>query len=59
MDDDHDMRKKSLILCIVTDFVRSIIMSNPQMRTLIEENPEIGHVINDPAFLRQSIEMMR
>ncbi|CDH54152.1 ubiquitin-like protein [Lichtheimia corymbifera JMRC:FSU:9682] len=42
-----------------TDFVRSIIMSNPQMRTLIEENPEIGHVINDPAFLRQSIEMMR
>lgn len=46
-------------MCIVTDFVRSIIMSNPQMRTLIEENPEIGHVINDPAFLRQSIEMMR
>ncbi|KAI9304934.1 hypothetical protein BJ944DRAFT_240111 [Cunninghamella echinulata] len=42
-----------------TDFVRSIIMSNPQMRALVEENPEIGHVINDPAFLRQSIEMMR
>lgn len=29
------------------------------MRALVEQNPEIGHVINDPAFLRQSIEMMR
>ncbi|KAG0163297.1 Ubiquilin-3, partial [Apophysomyces sp. BC1034] len=33
--------------------------SNPQMRALVEQNPEVGHVINDPAFLRQSIELMR
>ncbi|KAG2214003.1 hypothetical protein INT47_001274 [Mucor saturninus] len=42
-----------------TDFVRSIIMSNPQMKALVEQNPELGHVISDPAFLRQSMEMMR
>lgn len=41
------------------DFVRSIIMSNPQMKALVEQNPELGHVISDPAFLRQSMEMMR
>ncbi|KAI9469991.1 MAG: hypothetical protein EXX96DRAFT_654389 [Benjaminiella poitrasii] len=41
------------------EFVRSIIMSNPQMKTLVEQNPELGHVISDPAFLRQSMEMMR
>ncbi|KAI7899472.1 uncharacterized protein BX663DRAFT_537990 [Cokeromyces recurvatus] len=41
------------------EFVRSIIMSNPQMKALVEQNPELGHVISDPAFLRQSMEMMR
>lgn len=29
------------------------------MKALVEQNPELGHVINDPAFLRQSMEMMR
>ncbi|KAI8993549.1 hypothetical protein BDB01DRAFT_776674 [Pilobolus umbonatus] len=42
-----------------TDFVRSIIMSNPQMKAMVEQNPELGQVISDPAFLRQSMEMMR
>ncbi|OBZ86965.1 Ubiquitin domain-containing protein DSK2b [Choanephora cucurbitarum] len=42
-----------------TDIVRSIIMSNPQMKALVEQNPELGHIISDPAFLRQSMEMMR
>ncbi|KAI8371641.1 uncharacterized protein BYT42DRAFT_580948 [Radiomyces spectabilis] len=42
-----------------TDFVQSIIMSDPQIKALVEQNPEIGHAIRDPAFLRQSMEMMR
>lgn len=29
------------------------------MKALVEQNPELGHVISDPAFLRQSMEMMR
>ncbi|KAI9007572.1 hypothetical protein CLU79DRAFT_778176 [Phycomyces nitens] len=41
------------------EFVRSILMSNPQMKSLVEQNPEVGHMINDPAFLQQSMEMMR
>lgn len=35
------------------------MMSNPQIRAMVEQNPEIGHVINDPSFLRQSMQMMR
>ncbi|KAI8145240.1 hypothetical protein BJV82DRAFT_649115 [Fennellomyces sp. T-0311] len=42
-----------------TDFVRSIITSNPQMRSLMERNPDMAHIINDPEFLRRSIEMIR
>ncbi|RUS31928.1 hypothetical protein BC938DRAFT_476741 [Jimgerdemannia flammicorona] len=41
------------------ELMRSMMMSNPQIRSMIERNPEVGHIINDPAFLRQSIQMMR
>ena len=41
------------------EFMRSMIMSNPQMQRIIDENPEIAQVINDPAYLRQMSEMMR
>jgi ubiquilin len=39
------------------EILRSIIQSNPQMREIIDRNPEIGHVLNDPAVLRQMMEM--
>jgi len=29
------------------------MVSNPQMQALIERNPELGHLLNDPALLRQ------
>ena len=31
----------------------------PQMQAIIEQNPEIGHVLNDPAVLRQTLDAAR
>ncbi|KAG2323252.1 hypothetical protein Bca52824_016465 [Brassica carinata] len=41
------------------EFMRSMIMSNPQMRDLVDRNPELGHVLNDPSILRQTMEAAR
>lgn len=41
------------------EIMRSLIMSNPQMRDLIDRNPELGHVLNDPSILRQTMEAAR
>ena len=41
------------------DVMRSMMMSNPQMRDLIDRNPELGHMLNDPAILRQTMEAAR
>ena len=32
------------------------MMNNPQMRGVVESNPELAHILNDPATLRQSLE---
>merc|ERR1712213_86594 len=41
------------------EIVRSLIQANPQMRQLIERNPEIGHMLNNPDILRQTMEIAR
>ncbi|CAJ0829582.1 15068_t:CDS:10, partial [Entrophospora sp. SA101] len=41
------------------EIVRSMVMQNPAMRQMIERNPEIGHIINDPSFIRQTMDMAR
>ena len=41
------------------EFMRSMIMNNPQMRELVDRNPELGHVLNDPSILRQTLEAAR
>ncbi|CAG8470994.1 5446_t:CDS:10 [Ambispora leptoticha] len=41
------------------EIVRSMVMQNPTMRQMIERNPEIGHIINDPSFIRQTMDMAR
>ncbi|CAG8654848.1 1617_t:CDS:10 [Acaulospora morrowiae] len=43
----------------VMKIVRSMVMQNPTMRQMIERNPEIGHIINDPSFIRQTMDMAR
>merc|ERR1711910_4770 len=41
------------------EIVRSMIESNPQMRQLIDRKPEIGHMLNNPDILRQTMEVAR
>lgn len=41
------------------EIMRSLIMSNPQMREVMERNPELAHILNDPSILRQTLEASR
>lgn len=42
-----------------TDYVRTILTSSPQMQQLMERNPEISHLLNNPELLRQTMDMVR
>lgn len=39
------------------DLVQQMIMANPQMRALIDQNPQLAHVFNDRDLLRQSLQV--
>ncbi|UJR23843.1 hypothetical protein I4U23_026818 [Adineta vaga] len=41
------------------DLLRSLLLSNPQIRDLMERNPEISHLLNNPDLLRQTMEFAR
>jgi len=41
------------------EMIRSLIQGNPQMRQLMDRNPEIGHMLNNPDILRQTMEVAR
>lgn len=41
------------------DYVRTLLTGNPQMQQLMERNPEISHMLNNPELLRQTMEMVR
>lgn len=41
------------------EIMRSMIMNNPQMNELIDRNPELAHILNDPSTLRQTLEAAR
>ncbi|CAH8866775.1 unnamed protein product [Trichobilharzia szidati] len=41
------------------EVIRSLFQANPQMRDLIDRNPELGHMLNNPDLLRQSMEIAR
>lgn len=36
-----------------------MLLNNPQLREVIERNPEVGHILNDPQIIRQTLEMAR
>ncbi|XP_009883844.1 PREDICTED: ubiquilin-2-like [Charadrius vociferus] len=38
------------------DLVRDLIMSNPRMQQLAEENPEIGQILTNPCTIREILE---
>ena len=35
------------------EFIRSMFTSNPQMRSLLEKNPELEHILNDPQVMKE------
>ncbi|KAF9361149.1 Ubiquilin-4 [Mortierella sp. AD094] len=41
------------------EVVRRMMMANPQTREVMENNPEVAQMLNDPSFLRQSLDMAR
>ncbi|XP_061207858.1 ubiquilin-1-like [Neopsephotus bourkii] len=41
---------------VSADLVRDLIVSNPQLQQLAEENPEIGHILSDPHTIREMLE---
>lgn len=41
------------------DLVRDLIMSNPQMQQLAEENPEISQILSNPHTIREILEACR
>eukprot|EP00127_Corallochytrium_limacisporum_P003828 Clim_evm42s153 gene=Clim_evmTU42s153 len=41
------------------ELMRAMIESNPMMQEMMNRNPEMRHVMSDPAFLRQTLQMMR
>ncbi len=41
------------------EIMRSLIQSNPQMQQLMDRNPEINHMLNNPEILRQTMEIAR
>ncbi|KAF9432863.1 hypothetical protein BGZ76_010223 [Entomortierella beljakovae] len=41
------------------EVVRRMMMANPQTREVMENNPEVAQMLNDPSFLRQSLDIAR
>lgn len=41
------------------DILQNLVQSNPQLKQMMESNPEVGHLLSDPAVLRQSLETAR
>ncbi|XP_004642171.1 ubiquilin-3 [Octodon degus] len=42
-----------------TSLVRQLVLDNPHMQQLIQHNPEIGHILNNPEIMRQTLEFLR
>ncbi|XP_031254821.1 ubiquitin domain-containing protein DSK2a-like [Pistacia vera] len=41
------------------ELMRSLIMNSPQMRDIVDRNPELAHILNDPGILQQTLEAAR
>ncbi|CAO2582512.1 Ubqln3 [Lemmus lemmus] len=42
-----------------TGLVRQLVLDNPHIQQLIQQNPEIGHILNNPEIMRQTMEFLR
>uniref|UniRef100_A0A8C6RTV1 Ubiquilin-3 n=2 Tax=Nannospalax galili TaxID=1026970 RepID=A0A8C6RTV1_NANGA len=41
-----------------TSLVCQLVLDNPHMQQLIQQNPEIGHILNNPEIMRQTMEFL-
>uniref|UniRef100_A0A7E4W764 Ubiquitin-like domain-containing protein n=1 Tax=Panagrellus redivivus TaxID=6233 RepID=A0A7E4W764_PANRE len=41
------------------EFLRQMISGNEHIQSLARQNPEIGHLLNDPEMIRQTMDMIR
>ncbi|NWJ07232.1 UBQL1 protein, partial [Crypturellus undulatus] len=53
-----DIMQDSSVQTIIlsADIARDFVMSIPQVQQLVEQNPEISHVLNNPHFIREIVE---
>ncbi|XP_044116768.1 ubiquilin-3-like [Neovison vison] len=42
-----------------TGLMRQLVLDNPHMQQLMQHNPEIGHILNNPEIMRQTLEFLR
>ncbi len=42
-----------------SDLMRTLIMSNLQMWDIIDRNPDLSHILNDPGTLQQTLDAAR
>lgn len=41
------------------EMIRSVVSSNPQIQSLMERHPELGHALNNPDVIRQAMQVIR
>lgn len=41
------------------EIIQSILTQSPQMQQLIQNNPDLGHILNDPQIMRETLEIIR
>jgi hypothetical protein len=39
------------------EMIQQMMMSNPQVQAIINQNPEMANILRDPAVLRQSMQV--
>ncbi|KAL3845022.1 hypothetical protein ACJIZ3_002425 [Penstemon smallii] len=63
--ENPDMLRDFLEIPLVRNFmnnpetITTMFTSNPQMHEIMDRNPELAHVLNDPATVRQTMEAAR
>ncbi|KAK2491900.1 hypothetical protein MC885_017163, partial [Smutsia gigantea] len=41
-----------------TGLMHQLVLDNPQVQQLIQHNPDIGHILNNPEIMRQTLEFL-
>ncbi|KAM5247564.1 ubiquilin-3 [Ctenodactylus gundi] len=42
-----------------TSLMHQLVLDNPHIQQLIQHNPEVGHILNNPEIMRQTVEFLR